>query len=681
MTRPWTVQPPRPKVSVCFITYNQERYVAKAIESVLAQRTDFAIELVIGEDCSSDRTGEICRQYRNRHPDIIRLVQRPLNVGAVGNYLRTYAMCRGTYVAFLEGDDYWVDPNKLQTQVDFLDAHPQFAICCHDVLVVDENGQGEDTLLAGTAEDTTVEELCRGDYIATASCVVRNRLLERFPDWLYGLQGCDWALDILHAEHGRIRFLPQAMAVYRVHGASVWSSKPAEDKYAATLDTIGLINRETDYRYALSFQVFEQRIRYLLKGLAAERAPAATVAMLPVDPATVEAPWAAPVDLVILDDVFPHPLSAFRFQEFHAYLEAIPSTMVYSTGASLAWLDPTRTIDEVIDDGCREHPMLRGRVHRFRPEVRLDATLAYMVFMGNAISFLQTVERDGIPFVFTLYPGGYFAINLPERDEQMRRVFDSPCFRKVIVTQRITQDYLLEKGFCRPEQIALIYGVVTPLANIGRDIAGKRHYGIDKAQLDICFVAHKYSADGADKGLDVFMAVAKALARRHDNIVFHIVGGFGVDDVDVGDLEGRVHFYGLRNPEWFATFYLDKDIILSPNLPFKLGEGYFDGFPTGCCTDAALHGVAMFCTDILKLNTVFEPDRDIVILPYNVQRIVETIGRYIDHPVELKAIAQRGRQRCVEVYGYDSQIAPRIDLLRAAIGQELAAAAPRKAVG
>ena len=118
-----------PLVSVCMTAYNHEDYIAEAIESVLAQQTSFGMELVLGEDCSTDRTGPICREYAAKYPDRIRLVTSPGNVGMRANYRRTFDACRGKYVAYLDGDDWWTDPQKLELQVELMESDPGCGMC------------------------------------------------------------------------------------------------------------------------------------------------------------------------------------------------------------------------------------------------------------------------------------------------------------------------------------------------------------------------------------------------------------------------------------------------------------------------------------------------------------------------------------------------------------------------
>lgn len=121
-----------PLVSVCMITYNHRPYIAEAIESVLRQETDSPFELVIGEDCSTDGTREIVLDYHKKRSDVIRVISSEQNVGARANGARTIAACRGKYVAFCEGDDYWHHPRKMQTQVEYMEAHPECGIVCSD---------------------------------------------------------------------------------------------------------------------------------------------------------------------------------------------------------------------------------------------------------------------------------------------------------------------------------------------------------------------------------------------------------------------------------------------------------------------------------------------------------------------------------------------------------------------
>jgi glycosyltransferase involved in cell wall biosynthesis len=128
----------KPLVSVHMITYNHEPYISQAIESVLGQRTNFDIELVIGEDCSTDNTRQIVYEYQKKNPEIIKVITSEENVGLNENAIRVNQQCIGKYMAYCEGDDYWTDQDKLQKQVDFLEKNPDYGLVHGDVNHLDE---------------------------------------------------------------------------------------------------------------------------------------------------------------------------------------------------------------------------------------------------------------------------------------------------------------------------------------------------------------------------------------------------------------------------------------------------------------------------------------------------------------------------------------------------------------
>ncbi len=121
----------QPLLSIVTITYNHEPFIAKTIEGVLMQQVNFPIEFIIAEDCSTDGTRRICQEYAERYPELIHLITSENNVGAVANERRAMLAAKGKYIAFCEGDDYWTDPLKLQKQVDFLEAHPEYSVTFH----------------------------------------------------------------------------------------------------------------------------------------------------------------------------------------------------------------------------------------------------------------------------------------------------------------------------------------------------------------------------------------------------------------------------------------------------------------------------------------------------------------------------------------------------------------------
>ena len=213
-------------VSVVLLTYNHERFLAQAIDSILAQRTREPYELLISEDCSTDRTREIIGRYQTQHPGRIRVFHSESNLNSNEVTLRALRAARGRYVAFLDGDDYWTSDEKLQCQVDFLDAHPECAICFHNALVFREDGTApprqftRPTLPALTELPALLED----NYIAGCAAMIRRKLLTGLPAWYVNAPFGDWPLYVLAAQHGSIGFLPQAMGAYRLHERGLWSS-------------------------------------------------------------------------------------------------------------------------------------------------------------------------------------------------------------------------------------------------------------------------------------------------------------------------------------------------------------------------------------------------------------------------------------------------------------------------
>lgn len=215
------------KLSVAMITYNQERFIGQAIESVLGQRVNFDYEIVIGEDCSTDGTRAAILDFQRRYPDRIVALLREQNISAMRNFAETIAACQGQYVAFLEGDDYWTSADKLQRQVDFLDDHPDSALCCHRVKTLNETGSAEFDIFPPRAAGTyTIEDLLKGNFIMTCSTMLRRELIGPIPRWFFKMKLGDWPLFAMVARYGRIELMDEVMAAYRVHHGSTWSVLP-----------------------------------------------------------------------------------------------------------------------------------------------------------------------------------------------------------------------------------------------------------------------------------------------------------------------------------------------------------------------------------------------------------------------------------------------------------------------
>jgi glycosyltransferase involved in cell wall biosynthesis len=242
------------KLSVAMITYNHEHFIGQAIESVLAQRVNFDYAIVIGEDCSTDGTRAVITDFQRRYPDRIVSLLRERNVGAMRNFAETIGACRGQYLAFLEGDDYWTSTDKLQKQVDFLDAHPDRSICCHRVRFLYETGSETfdikfDVFPPRPAGPYTIEDILKGNFVMTCSTVLRRELVSRFPKWFFRMKLGDWPLCAMVARHGKIELMDEVMAAYRVHPGCSWSSLPQSTRMRESARMLRALDNELGYRY------------------------------------------------------------------------------------------------------------------------------------------------------------------------------------------------------------------------------------------------------------------------------------------------------------------------------------------------------------------------------------------------------------------------------------------------
>ena len=247
------------KISACLITYNQEDYIKQCIEGALSQELDFCYEIVIGDDFSTDRTSEICQSYQRRFPVLIKYRKRDKNIGMIGNWIKTISDCSGDYIALCEGDDYWTDPLKLQKQIDFLEANPEYSICFHQVETINSDGKPLEKNTKIVEDTTDILDLAKGNYIHTPSVVFRNDF--KIPNWFSNATLGDWTLYLISIGHRKIKFINEIMACYRQHENGIWSMKSDRDKRKGTIETIQVMLRSG---------YFEKKIERILKAYANE---------------------------------------------------------------------------------------------------------------------------------------------------------------------------------------------------------------------------------------------------------------------------------------------------------------------------------------------------------------------------------------------------------------------------
>ena len=217
-------------VSVCMITYGHEQYIKEAIESVLMQSADFEYELIIADDCSPDATEKVVKLLIETHENghRIKYIKHQSNLGMMPNFEFALKQCKGKYIALCDGDDYWTDPLKLQKQVDFLEANPDFSICFHKVKILRGEEFFDDKSIEARYDRikehpaTMIDLLEQGNFIHTPSVMFRNYNIN-FPFEFERSTVGDYFLHIINSQHGPIKRLDEIMAVYR-EGVGIYST-------------------------------------------------------------------------------------------------------------------------------------------------------------------------------------------------------------------------------------------------------------------------------------------------------------------------------------------------------------------------------------------------------------------------------------------------------------------------
>lgn len=239
------------KVSVLVITYNHEKFIEQALESVLMQKTNFEYEIIISEDCSTDKTRDIVLAYKKKYPEKIYLLlsERNLHNNRIVN--RGFDTAEGNYIALLDGDDYWSSDEKLKVQAEFLDSHPDCSMCFHNANLIFEN---EDRTSRWTPsyqkEFSNIEDIWMGNFIATCSVMYRRKLVNKIPEWYVDMFPItDWPLHILFAEQGLIGYINKVMGVYRYHAGGMYSQYSETRKLEETLKFYHTMNKNLNYKY------------------------------------------------------------------------------------------------------------------------------------------------------------------------------------------------------------------------------------------------------------------------------------------------------------------------------------------------------------------------------------------------------------------------------------------------
>lgn len=235
-----------PIVATSTATFNHVNFIKDCIEGILMQKTTFPVKICIFNDCSTDGTTEIIKEYEEKYPELFWVTHAKENTWRKptrNEAMKPYSEARekAKYIAMCEGDDYWTDPLKLQKQVDFLEANPEYVMTGHDAFIINEKGQkvSKSKLPDNCKKDVSADELKTGFWVLTLSMVFRKvTILKNYPSEAFKVANGDTFLISMLGHYGAYHYMPEIKpAGYRIHSGGVWSSISIVDKINAQKNT------------------------------------------------------------------------------------------------------------------------------------------------------------------------------------------------------------------------------------------------------------------------------------------------------------------------------------------------------------------------------------------------------------------------------------------------------------
>ncbi len=239
----------QPKLIVTVLTHNHELYLEQTLESIVSQEVDFLFEVHITDNASTDGTVKIIQKYAQDYPHLITTFYNEENIHHEQIYFDILRMTDSEYLLFTDGDDYFTDPHKLQKQVDFLDNNPDFSLCFHPVEIIFED-ENTPPAIFPTEEERfgkevlTLDDLLEQNFIQTSSCMYRwvfstkadseaidGDTMDPNASFPRNIMPGDYWMNLLHAEKGKIGFLPDMMSVFRKHEAKAWAGLEETDEW------------------------------------------------------------------------------------------------------------------------------------------------------------------------------------------------------------------------------------------------------------------------------------------------------------------------------------------------------------------------------------------------------------------------------------------------------------------
>lgn len=235
----------KPDLSIVVATYNHEKFVSEAIESILKQKTHYSYEVWIGDDCSSDNTQLILRDYMHKTPDNFHYILRKKNIGADQNFSELYSKTNGRYLIVLEGDDYWIDDNKIEFQLNFLETHKEYFAIAHNTLVIGTDGKIRQDYSYPECKKNlyTLKDFQKGIYAGQTTTIMSRNYYKYYYFDIFK-PSVKWAGDrtrnFMFASYGKVFCEQKVRSAYRYINDS-------GDSYSANFKK----NKDTEYNFLI----------------------------------------------------------------------------------------------------------------------------------------------------------------------------------------------------------------------------------------------------------------------------------------------------------------------------------------------------------------------------------------------------------------------------------------------
>ena len=255
-------------VTVFCAAYNHEKYIRNTLDGFVMQKTEFPFEVIIHDDASTDDTAKIIREYVDKYPKIIKAILQTENQYSRGGRISdrfVLPIAQGKYYALCEGDDYWIDENKLQMQVDFLEEHPEYSACVHNTMVLNSQNNKEIGVLGGNDNDISMANLIdweNYDRFHTSSILCRMDLRKNRPAQMVCGSVGDYPFSLYLRSKGKIHRIPEVMSVYRIFSESSWSANVSRKKVISDNEKIiNMLRYFDDYTNKKYNEYIEKRIK------------------------------------------------------------------------------------------------------------------------------------------------------------------------------------------------------------------------------------------------------------------------------------------------------------------------------------------------------------------------------------------------------------------------------------